>query len=336
MTFPSRESVRIAVIGAGLAGLTCARTLRADGLTVTVFEKSRGLGGRMATRRTAEGWSCDHGAQYFTARDEGFRAETAAWIAAGGAARWDGKVRVLRRGSWSETEGAVERFVGTPGMTGIGKHLAQDLDVRTGTRLLPTEREGAGWRLRDDGGNDLGTYDAVISSAPPAQSAELLSAVPGWTEKIAAVPMAPSWAVMVRFKGPTGIPADGAFVQDSPLSWVARDDSKPGRTRGVGETWVLHAGGEWSADHIELGAEAVVEPVLEAFATAIGGSLPGVASALAHRWRYALPTAPLPERCLSDPTLRAATCGDWCGGPRVEGAWLSGRAAGETVASWFR
>ena len=83
-----------AVIGAGIAGLSCARALAASGVHVTVFDKSRGSGGRMSTRR-GEGWACDHGAQYFTARDPLFQAELARWQAAGVAARWQPRLTVF-------------------------------------------------------------------------------------------------------------------------------------------------------------------------------------------------------------------------------------------------
>lgn len=75
----------IAVVGAGIAGLLLARELKARGAEVVVFEKSRGLGGRMATKRVGEA-VFDTGAQYFTAKSERFAAQVTELAAAGGRA----------------------------------------------------------------------------------------------------------------------------------------------------------------------------------------------------------------------------------------------------------
>ena len=77
----------VLIIGAGISGLTCAASLRAAGLSPKVIEKSRGIGGRMATRR-AGALSFDHGAQFLTAKSEPFRQEVARITAAGAAAEW--------------------------------------------------------------------------------------------------------------------------------------------------------------------------------------------------------------------------------------------------------
>jgi hypothetical protein len=90
---------------------------------------------------------------------------------------------------------------------------------------------------------------------------------------------------------------------------------------------VLHGSPEWSDAHLELDAEIAAHRLADAFADAVGRELPRPDHLVAHRWRFALPTEPLPEPCLFDPELAIAACGDWAGGPRVEGAYLSGCAA---------
>ena len=76
VTAPTARATRpaglhVAVVGAGMAGVVCARTLVQAGHRVTLLEKSRGLGGRMSTRHTEFG-GFDHGSQYFTVRDARF------------------------------------------------------------------------------------------------------------------------------------------------------------------------------------------------------------------------------------------------------------------------
>jgi predicted NAD/FAD-dependent oxidoreductase len=136
--------------------------------------------------------------------------------------------------------------------------------------------------------------------------------------------MQPCWAVLAGFGGDLEAPVDGAFVVDSPLSWVARNSSKPDRP--TAESWVLHAGPEWSRAHLDLEGEAVTQRLLAALEEALGRPLPAPAYVAAHRWRYASPDPALEERCLFDPDERVGAAGDWCGGPRVEGAFLSGAA----------
>jgi len=136
--------------------------------------------------------------------------------------------------------------------------------------------------------------------------------------------------LLVRFPARIDVNYDGAFVQDSPLSWVARNSSKPGRHPDT-ETWILHASGDWTQRHLEEPPETIRERLLDAFwdATGVAAVPPGYV--VAHRWRYALPTEPLPDRCLFDGVLKIGAFGDWCAGPRIEGAFLSGAAMAGTV-----
>ena len=323
---PSRG---IAVVGAGISGLVCARTLADRGHEVCVFDKARGPGGRMSTRRTGA-WRFDHGAQYFTVRDPGFRLRVESWRELGLVSRWDGAIAVLDSGQTVLTAGNTERYVAVPGMNAICRHLASGLDLRVGTRVTRLERFSGCWRLTGADGAALGSFDAVVVSAPAPQTADLLEeAAPALAARAAAAEMAPSWAVMAGFPEPLGLGFDGAFVNRSPLSWVARNGSKPGRPEG--EAWVMHAAPGWSRRHLELDPEEAAARLLEAFREAVGGLSARPTHLRAHRWRYALPEDPLSEPCLADPDLRLAACGDWCAGPRVEGAFLSGCAAADGV-----
>ena len=320
----TRRPLDVAVIGAGMSGLMCARTLADHGQRVRVFEKSRGPGGRMSTRRAGE-LSFDHGAQYFTVRDPRFQHLVRTWLDDGLVAPWAGAIAVVGQGALEIEDDPTERFVGVPGMNAVCRHLATDLDVAYGVRIAGLARDGSRWRLHA-GDEEIGRFDAVVVSAPAPQTASLLAEVaPGLGERAAAVEMAPCWAVMVRFAEPLGLPFDGAFVHGSPLSWVARNDSKPGRPPL--ETWVLHGSPEWSEKHLEVGTERAARRLVDAFREALGRDLAAPDHLLAHRWRFALPTDRLPEPCRFDPELAVAACGDWAGGPRVEGAFLSGGAA---------
>ena len=323
-------SLRVAVIGAGISGLICARTLADHGVAVTVFEKSRGVGGRMATRRAEDGLTFDHGAQYFSVSDESFGRDVRSWQEKGLVESWEGKIRVLREGRIDTCKIETRRFVGTPGMTAVCKHLAAEIDVQLRSEIASLKSVGESWRLIDKTGKALDTYDVVIVSAPSPQAARLLEPVPELAELAGQVKMQPCWAVMAVFDSSLPAAFDGALVHDSILSWVARNSSKPTRSRSQ-DCWVLHGSPNWSQEHLEETSEEVTTHLLEEFWEVAGLSPVPPQSIAAHRWRYALPLEPLKHRCLFDTASRLGACGDWCSGSRVEGAFLSGSAAAGCV-----
>ncbi len=331
VTPPATERpLEVAIIGAGMSGLACARSLADHGHRVRVFDKSRGPGGRMSTRRAGE-LRFDHGAQYFTVRDRRFGRFVRSWRDDGLVAPWSGTIAVVDHGAIEIKDDTTERFVGVPGMNAVCRHLATDLDVAYGIRVAGLDRDGSRWSLHTTDG-ELGGFDAIVVSAPAPQTAALLGGfAPEFSGRAEAVEMAPCWAAMVHFAEPLGLNFDGAFVHDSPLRWVARNGSKPGRP--TGETWVLHASPEWSEEHLELDSELAAGRLVGAFHDAVNRRLPPPDDLFGHRWRFAQPFEPLPEPCLFDRDLAIAACGDWCGGPRVEGAFLSGCAAAGRLLS---
>ena len=327
MTFSSPR-LELAVIGAGIAGLACAGALQQAGHRVQLFEKSRGPGGRMSTRRDdAAGWQCDHGAQYFTARDPDFRAELQRWLAAGAAALWTPRLSVIGGADQHRREAGLERFVGLPRMTAPARLLAAELALSTGSTITALQREPGGWCLHSaEQGLLAPRFDAVLLALPAPQAGALLRTAA--EEELAAladsVRMRGCWALMLRYPAALALPFDAAFVNSGPLRWVARDSSKPGRLIGSGpETWLLHAEAEWSEARLAWPADAVVAELLQAFA-ALGAPPPG--NWTAHRWRYADTQAALSLGSVWRAEAGLGLCGDWLNGGKVEGAWLSGRA----------
>ena len=324
---------RIAIIGAGMSGLACAKALADHGRDVVIYEKSRGVGGRMATRRTIEGFRFDHGAQYFTVRDERFATEVTQWEKLGHAALWPGIIGTLHSGTLEPTEESKRRYVGVPSMNSVCKYLAKDLDVRLRTRVQPPKFTGSQWNLQSESGDDLGKFDALVVSAPAAQTAELLADAPEIGNAAGDVKLAGCWALMLAFERRLPLVFDGAFVEASPLSWISRNNSKANREST--EAWVLHASADWSEKHIDLSPEDVALKLIKAFWDATGVKPTEPKFLAAHRWRYAIPVEPSESRCLEARDKKAIACGDWCTGPRVEGAFLSGLAAAERLSSWL-
>ena len=309
---------RVAVVGAGIAGLACAQSLHNAGHEVHVFEKSRGAGGRMATRRTGHG-SFDHGAQYFTVRDPAFRAVVDQWLANGVIGPYAGRIVHLHAGTTRPLSHTEQRYVATPAMTAVCRALSADMDVDFECRITAVTPGEDGWRLSWEEGGESG-FAAVVLAIPAAQALPLCTAVPELATQIRQGGHAPCWAVMVSYDQPLALEFDAAFVSGAAVGWVMRDASRPGRA--AGERWVLHASAEWSRVHLEANAETVAPMLVEAFHAAAGIDAEVVESR-AHCWRFALSDG-LSAGSFWDVSRRIGICGDWCADGRIEGAYLSG------------
>jgi renalase len=320
---------RVAMIGAGISGLIGARTLVDLGFEVTVFEKSRGLGGRTATRRADPALSFDHGAQYFTARDPHFVQQVETWIEQGIVAEWTGRIVAIEDAIVRPKTEQPPRYVGVPGMTAIAQHLAADLPTRRDTRVVRLERVDETWQVTDAMGQVHGPFSHVIMSLPAPQAADLL-VDHAFAAETRAIPMTPCWAVMAAFEKRIETAWDGAFVHGSPLAWVARNSSKPGRDCSH-DCWILHASPDWSAIHLDEARDSVKASLLSTFAEITAAPALNPVHFDAHRWLYSATPLILDRLVLADDDAGLVVCGDWLAGGRVEGAFHSGAAAADCV-----
>lgn len=330
----------VAVIGAGVSGLSCARQLQQAGFAVTVFEQSDVVGGRLATRRTEIG-GFDYGAQYCTARSAAFTHELEDWQRASVIAPWDGMLVAQPERRGAVRSDTLRRHVGVPGMSAIASHLAEGMDVRLEQRINRLERLGsgtrAGWILKraadphDFEGLEIteGIYDVVVAAVPAALAVELLAPAQKIGSAARQVLFAPCWSLMLGFVQPVDAPFDAAVIGGPRLNWIARDSSKPGRR--AGERWVAHAGPLWSEEHRTDDPADVRTKLVKAFMEATGGTIQPVYAAV-YRWHWGMPTSSLSEPFLWDSKLRLGACGDWCGGASLEQAWLSGRALAQEIS----
>ena len=343
MKTPARH---FAVIGAGIAGIACARTLVQAGHRATLFEKNPAVGGRTATHETEFG-GFDCGAQYFTVRDPRF--ERVVREAAALVRPWSANtVRVLDElGHVLDTAPPPREphFVAAPGMGALATHWARPLadgtlpaETHLDTRVTRIERDALDntrWQLRTagpDGSQHVhGGFDGVLLATPCAPANDLLAAsalAAGWRERLQAVTVAPCWTLMLAFPqavqpGLTtlGPHWNAARSTHHRISWLARESSKPGRTPV--ERWTVQANPAWSAEHLEDDAERVKAKLLKGFSQ-ITGIRAEPPHAEVFRWRQAQTQEPLGQPFLWNGELGLGLCGDWCLGHRVENAFVSG------------
>lgn len=335
-----------ALIGAGMAGVACARTLVQAGHRVTLFEKSRGPGGRMATRQTAFG-SFDHGAQYFTVRDARFA--RALETVPGLCRPWSANaVRVLDpfgRVVAAALPTRESHWVPAPGMDALVQQWAQPLrdagQLVLETRIMRIERDALDarrWQLQAEGAGEGNAgehhvhsgFDGVVLAIPSVQAHELLhhSQQLALAQQIDPVQVAPCWTLLAAFPQAMqpnlvslGPQWNAARSTHHRIAWVARESSKPGREPV--ERWTVQASPAWSQEHLNDNPLRVQAKLLKAFAEVTGIRIEPT-FATVHRWHYAKTLHPLGRSHLWDAKARIGVCGDWCLGHRVEDAFLSG------------
>ncbi len=304
----------VAIVGAGMAGLACAKRLRAAGLSVRLFDKGRSVGGRVATRRveTALGQAqFDHGAQFFSARHPNFLA-TLQSLPEEASLLWRGA------GIGNDWRAAA------PGISALPKSLAAGLEVSLLTRVEAIVRQLEQWVLVSEAGAIIDSFDAVILATPAEQAAPLLAPFAPWLAREAAqAVMAPCWAGLFAFHETLKAEKAAYELENHPvLNWIACDSTKPGRSDEP-QCWVAHARPDWTRAHLEAPPEAVAPQLLIALASVLGPvSEPLLMQA--HRWRYAKVEQAAASSFGWDPRLRLGACGDWRLGPRIELAWRSG------------
>lgn len=331
---------RVAVIGAGMAGATCARRLSDAGAEVHLFEKSRGVGGRMATRRIR--WTdeagvehdaaFDHGAPGFSVRSAAFAKFLDRAVQDDGLLRWNPE---MAGGSFVPLDG-FESWVPSPDMPALCRRLTHALPIRFSQAIDALDLQPEGWRVQSSG-EALGRhFSHVVLAMPPSQAAELLAPHRrDWAQRARQRRMLPCWTLIGVADRPVAPPSwDVAWPLNGPLAWIIRNECKPGRAWSRRQLhWVAHAHAAWSETHLDAPADAVHAALLSALGDFLA-QVPTWRFSQVHRWRYASvarPDASALAPFWFDPGLGLGVCGDFLGGAGVEGAWSSGDALATCV-----
>ena len=327
MTPYSNHDAEILILGAGMAGLSAATELQCAGRRVLVLEKSRSVGGRMATRRMGAA-VFDHGAQFMTARSVRFQATLGGMAENGAVMEWS-------RGFAGQADGHP-RWRGDPGMTAVPKLLAKGVDVRLERQVASLSVIATGWLARTDDGDEF-TAGALLLTPPVPQSLALLAdggfePMEPMKTRLAAIEYERCLAVLAVLDGPSRIPPPGGrHFTEGPIAWLADNQMKGISPRPA---VTIHANHDFSVEHWEGDRQESGRELLLAAAPWLGAA---VSDFQVHAWRYSKPLRVEECACLvanEAPPLIFA--GDAFAGSKVEGAAASGWAAAEILKHWNR
>ena len=319
----------IAIIGAGISGLSLARRIQSQ-FSYQLFEKSPAPGGRVASRMIAN-QHFDHGAQFFTARSPQFKRYLQSLIDAGSVADWqarfvemDGNAINASR-DWDDE---YPHYVGVPDMAAIGRAMAHQQPVHFNTEIVGLKRQENSWYLQDREGQNHGPYDWVALTLPAPQTLALLPETFSDYNAIADIRMKACYALMLSLKADPGLPFEAALVKNADISWVSVNSSKPGRQ---GHSLLIHASNDWAEKYLDEDIESVKKQMVDTVVAVTGLDPQLIDASEVKRWVYAnLPKQTQPPFYI-DTALQIAACGDWCIKGRVEAAFNSGYKLGHKL-----
>ena len=329
----------VIVIGAGMAGLTCAQQLKQAGLDVTIVEKSAGVGGRMATRRLQGTW-VDHGAQLISVKSDSFGRFVRKLQEKGIVQEWTRNVYQLSSSGLRppDADARHTRYCCPMGMTAIAKSLAIDIPIINNARIIGVSHNDTKWQLVTDRQETLET-SAIISTIPAPQFLplfeEVLTLAPSFLQAVQSVKFAPSVTIMAGYNASNSVPLEWQAIRciDDPiLDWISYDSSKHS-DKASQPVFVLQSTAEFAKQSMEEpDLEIAGKPLLNQVGRLLAKWLASPEWWQVHRWRYALAEESLGVSCLSTAIPLALVCaGDWCAGKNIEAAYHSGIAAAESA-----
>lgn len=308
---------RAGIVGAGIAGASCAGTLAAAGWEVDVYDKARGAGGRLSTRRFEQGWAT-LGTPFISAKREPFRSQLRDWVRQGwvSAVRgniWQGRATI----SWAEAQ-LQNHYCPTIEPSQLVRKLLGDARLHTGSRVAALKPR----TIVLEDGRELGDYDCVICSVPVPQAIHLLDALPLLRERLADVRYRPIWSFLMRWDG--GPAADVIKFSDHLLNLAVRQPS------GGEGLWSVYATHEFSETYLEASEMEASNRAASALMGLLGLPWP-VEIEASHLWRYARPENPVGGFWVGDRENRVALIGDGIAGVGVERAWESGTRLAQAI-----
>ncbi|MAH85287.1 MAG: hypothetical protein CBB68_13755 [Rhodospirillaceae bacterium TMED8] len=318
------QEKRIAIVGAGLCGLACADKLKQYGLSPIVFEKSRDVGGRLATRKLKDGSEFDHGTQYIVSKGTEFQSYIENAIKTQNAAEW------LFNSDQRDLKTFTRSVVGFPRMSAFVKPLTTNIEVRLNTYVEYIEQLDGAWSLTLGGDGLRELVDIVMLAVPAPQVLRLIKSSSQLNKQLSTVSMDPCLTLIVGFGG-TAFPKFETYKSEiGDIAWMARNNVKPGRNQGL-DCWVVHANREWSTKYIDINHDEITKLLLRRFAEFSHEKIPEIHYISAHKWRYAVTKISLGQPFIKTSNNSLFIGGDWCLGSCAENAYESGLAAASAI-----
>ncbi|WP_036487632.1 NAD(P)/FAD-dependent oxidoreductase [Myxosarcina sp. GI1] len=330
----------VAIVGAGMAGLTCARQLQQQGYRVIVLEKSRGVGGRVTTRRVGDRLTIDRGLPWLEVQGEQTQKLIEQLQQEAIIEPWNGRVyRLNRQGKIQPTE-AKNRYVAPQGINAIAKYIARDLAIAKQCRITSVRYKDNAWQLISK--TDSISAKAMVIAVPAPQAVDILKGIEldvsaEFTNQLQAVKYYPCITVSAGY--------EPCYFSDLPpwevlnfdcsetIAKIIFDSRK--KNNDLQPVFIFHSTPQFADKYLE---ETDLQP--------IGEQLLAEAAILqctwfkstqwmqVHRWRYAISRDWLDRSCLvTKSPLPLVCCGDWCSGKNLESALVSGLESAEAIAN---
>lgn len=321
----------IAIIGAGLTGLTLANELK-DKYDIEVFEKSYGAGGRISTR-DKNNHEFDHGAQYFTSKTPEFEAFIHPMLEKGIIDSWNVRFAEIENRKINHTQewnNDHPHYVGTPNMSAIGQYLSRNINLHFKKQVNSISKYRNGWLLEDEQSQKLGHFDWVITTIPVQQAINIIPLSTTFHKDLLNIKMKGCYSLMLGLKKDLEMDFEAALVKDEDISWISVNNSKPKRQKKF--NLLVHSTNQWADENIDVEQTLVAEHLHKQVNDILGLSINDVAYIDLHRWRYAnIARQKNNSTYFIDQKNKIATCGDWCIQGRVESAFLSAHHLAQTL-----
>jgi len=328
----------VAVVGAGISGLVCAQQLHQGGYRVVVVEKSRGLGGRVTTRRLHD--TCaDRGLSYLIPNGELTKSFVELLKAQEVLTVWTDTAHELSTDFQLNAIKGSPLYVAPNGLSAIARFLANNLDIQLERRLVNLSLNKNCWHLQFEADNTEVVAKAVVVAIPAPQALTLLEpfASPLVLDSLRSVEFSACISVIAGYPANMPLPSWQALtvIDDDTLAWIGNDSSKRSEMRSP--VFVFHSSAKFAQNSIDT---EDLQPVGQQLLNKAAKLFPEFANPdwlQCDRWRYAFATKPLAANCLNVNTLQPLVCcGDWCGGLNLEGAMRSGIVAAEQINKVLR
>ncbi len=312
----------IAIIGSGLSGITIALELK-EKFNIDIFEKSRGVGGRMSTRKESP-FTFDHGAQFFKINTTDFMNFVSELLSKKIILPWKFKLAHFEGIKLIKNEVIQNEdkfFVGVPNMDSILKYLSKKIDIIVNTKIEKIEKRKDGWFLYDQNNKSYGKYNWVILTLPAEQSKELITKKISFYSLIERIKMKCCFSLMVGIDEPLNLDYDAALIKHTDIAWLAVNNSKPCRPKKY--SLLINSSYDYAAKNFSSAKDKVIKHLLNITSKLVNRKISDSAHIKLHQWKYVEAEKHPAENYFVDFKNKIGVCGDWFINSRVEGAYIS-------------